>query len=100
MDATRASKYLFGRACRLPLAAWVLQHDKRFMQSRPPRFGTVSASNIVVELNRMVDAEMLVRDEPGDGRVYYEMTDSPLWEVVAVAVRATGLRWEDDRFFD
>lgn len=100
MSATRVSKLLFGRPCRLPVAAWVLQHDKRFHQSRVPTFGTTSASNIKDELHRLVDAEMLVREEPGDGHVYYEMTDSPLWEVVALAVRVSGLRWDDDKFYD
>ena len=97
MDATRVSKYLFGRPCRLPVAAWVLQHDKRFHQSALPAFGTTSASNIAEELRRLVEAGMLTREEPGDGRVYYEMTKSRLWEVVELAVRVTGIRWEDGR---
>ena len=95
MDATRASKLLFGRPCRLPIAAWVLQQDKRFHQSQVPTFGTTSPSNIKEELHRLVEAEMLLREEQGDGRVYYEMVDSPLWEIVVTAVRATGLRWVD-----
>jgi hypothetical protein len=90
---------LFGRKCRLPVAAWVLGHGKRFHQSRPPRFGTTSQSNITEELERLVKAGMLIKDVPGDGRVYYEMTDSALWAVVSAAIKVTGLVWEDDRLF-
>lgn len=97
MDPTRVSALLFGRGCRLPVAAWARAHGKRFHQSQPPTFGTTSRSNVTQELERLVRAGMLHRDDPGDGRVYYEQTDSPLWDVVDAAVRATGLRWEDDR---
>jgi hypothetical protein len=97
VNPLQVSHLLFGRGCRLPLAAWVLQHDKRFVQSRPPRFGTVSASNIREELKRLVEAGMLHEDRPGDGRVWYERTDSTLWTVVQAAVEATGLVWDDDR---
>ena len=97
MDATRVSKLMFGRPCRLPVAAWVRAHDKRFHQSQVPTFGTTSQSNIKEELLRMVEAEMLVREEPGYGRVYYEQTDSPLWAIVDLAVKVTGMRWEHDR---
>ena len=97
MEPTRVSDLLFGRGCRLPVAAWVLAHDKRFHQSRPPTFGSTSRSNVREELERLVRAGMLHRDEPGDGRVWYEQTDSPLWEVVETAVRVTALHWRDDR---
>jgi len=96
MDATRASKWLFGRSSRLPVAVWVLQHGKRFYQSEPPTFGTTSASNIRQELERLVQAGMLTREQPEPGRnVWYEKTDSPLWEIVDTAARVTGLRWSD-----
>lgn len=97
MEPTRVSDLLFGRACRLPICAWVRDHDKRFHQSRVPTFGTTSRSNIRTELDRLVSAGMLHEDRPGDGRVHYEMTDSPLWQIVDVAVTATGLQWHDDR---
>ena len=98
MVATRAdSALLFGRDCRLPVAAWIRQRDKRFHQSAPPTFGTTSRSNINQELARLVRAGMLERQNPGDGKVWYEMTDSPLWEVVDTAIAAVGLRWVDER---
>lgn len=97
MEPTRASELLFGRSCRLPVCAWIRSHGKRFHQSRPPTFGTTSRSNVTSELERLVAAGMLHKDRPGDGRVYYEMTGSPLWDVVDAGVRATGLRWDDDR---
>jgi hypothetical protein len=100
VDATRVSDRLFGRGCRLPIAAWVRTHDKRFTQSRPPTFGSTSRSNIREELSRFVELGMLHEDRPGDGKVWYEMTDSPLWSIVQVAVDATGLRWEEDRLID
>lgn len=97
MDATRVSNLLFGRGCRLPIAAWILAHDKRFTQSRPPTFGPTGRSNIRQELSRFVELDMLHEDRPGDGRVWYEIADSPLWEVIRAAVTGTGLRWDDDR---
>lgn len=97
MDATRVSDRLFGRGCRLPVAAWVLSYDKRFVQSRPPVFGTTSRSNINQELARLVELEMLLEERPGDGKVWYEMTGSPLWQIVQVAVEVTQIEWRDDR---
>lgn len=97
MRLTRESALLFGRGCRLPIAAWVRIHDKRFHQSQPPTFGTISRSNIRDELERLVRGDMLHREVPGDGKVWYEMTDSLLWRVVDEALRATEMRWKDDR---
>jgi hypothetical protein len=97
VDATQVSDRLFGRGCRLPIAAWVLAHDKRFMQSRPPTFGRTSRSNVTQELARLVDVGMLYEERPDDGKVWYEMTGSPLWKVIGAAVEATGLSWQDDR---
>lgn len=88
---------MFGRGCRLPVAAWVRAHGQKFHQSRPPTFGTTSRSNITTELARLTAAGMLVRDDVGDGKVWYDPTDSPLWEIVDVAARVTGLRWDGDR---
>lgn len=100
MEATRVSKLLFGRPCRLPVALWVLQQGKRFHQSRPPTFGTTSHSNIREELARLVELEMVAREEPGDGRVYYEKVESPLWEVIDRAATILGLSWEGDRLIE
>jgi hypothetical protein len=96
MDATHVSDRLFGRPCRLPVAAWIIAHDKgRFFQSEPPRFGKTSGSNIAQELERFAQLGMLDVERPDDSnKVYYVRTDSPLWRIIEVAVEVTGLRWE------
>lgn len=80
------SKYLFGRGCRLPLALWILDHPKdRFYQSEPPRSIGVQTA-VTQELQRLVDAEMLEREEPdGENRVYYIRTASPAWRIIDTA---------------
>ncbi len=87
MDATRVSHLLFGRACRLPIALWILEHPKgRFFQSELPVFGTTSRSNIRDELHRFVEAGLLSEERPDDqNKVWYERSDSALWRVVEAA---------------
>jgi hypothetical protein len=86
MDATRVSKDLFGRPCRLPLALWILRSNKeRFYQSEPPR-SIDAQSAITQELDRFVSVGLLDIERPdGENRVYYVRTDSPLWEIVRTA---------------
>ncbi len=86
MDATQVSDDLFGRPCRLPLALWILRHNKdRFFQSEPPsEFGGPTA--VRQELARLTRAGLLAEERPdADIRVYYVRTDSPLWEIVRIA---------------
>ena len=92
MDATRASELLFGRKCRLAVAAWVLQHPKgRFFQSEPRGIGHASPSNVLEELNRLVRLGMLEVERPDDSRrVYYVRTNSRLWDIIATAIEAIG----------
>lgn len=86
MDATQASSLLFGRPCRLPLLLWLLEHPKgRIFQSEPPpHLGARTA--IREELGRFTRAGLLDEERPeADPRVYYVVTDSPLWDVVRAA---------------
>jgi hypothetical protein len=86
MDATRVSNDLFGRACRLPLALWILGSNKeRFFQSEPPQeLGGRTA--IRQELERFVGAGLLDIERPdNENRVYYVRTDSPLWDIMRAA---------------
>ncbi|WP_109788718.1 hypothetical protein [Mycolicibacterium chlorophenolicum] len=90
MDPTRVSELLFGRKCRLAVAAWVLRHPKgRFFQSEPRDIEHASTSNIVDELGRLVQLGMLETERPEDSRrVYYVRTNSPLWDIVTAALAA------------
>lgn len=91
MDATRVSKELFGRPCRLPLLLWILAHPKdRIYQSEPPAsLGARTA--IREELDRFVRAGLLDEERPdGDARVYYIRTNSPLWGIVSAAGQVIG----------
>lgn len=90
MDATRVSELLFGRKCRLAVAAWVLHHPKgRFFQSEPRDIEHASTSNIVDELSRLVQLGMLDIERPEESRrVYYVRTNSPLWDIVTAALEA------------
>ncbi len=90
MDTREVSAHLFGRACRLPLALWILKRDKpRFFQSEPPReIDTPTA--VRQELERFVQLGLLVEDRPdAENRVYYERTESPWWRVIEAADEAT-----------
>ena len=89
-DETRISALMFGRACRLPLARWILAHPKgRFFQSEPPP--SVGAPTAVrQELHRMVQLGLLERERPdGENRVYYVRTTADLWRVFLAAVELT-----------
>lgn len=91
MDMREVSADLFGRACRLPLALWILRREKpRFYQSEPPR-EIDSPTALRQELERFVRLGLLVQDRPdAENRVYYERTDSPLWQVIDAADDVTG----------
>lgn len=97
MDTTRVSELLFGRKCRLAVAAWVLQHPKgRFFQSEPRDIDHASTSNIVDELGRLVQLGMLDIERPEDSRrVYYVRTNSPLWNIVTAALEAIDVEIEN-----
>ncbi len=96
MDATQASALLFGRACRLPLLLWLLEHPKgRIFQSEPPPHLGVRTA-IRDELARFTRAGLLVEERPdADPRVYYVRTDSPLWDIVRTAGKVLGAANEE-----
>lgn len=91
MDVNHVGKLLFGRPCRLALALWIVRHDKpRFYQSEPPR-DVILQSDLAKELGRLVSLGMLLEERPDDvRRVYYERTDSPLWEIIKAAADVLG----------
>jgi hypothetical protein len=86
LDVNHVGKLLFGRPCRLALALWIVRHDKpRFYQSEPPR-DVIWQGDLAKELSRLVSLGMLLEERPDDvRRVYYERTDSPLWEIIKAA---------------
>ncbi|OYN78909.1 hypothetical protein CG716_13655 [Mycolicibacterium sphagni] len=86
MDATRISELLFGRACRLPIALWILGSQKdRFYQSEPPE-SLAARTAIRQELERLAEVGLVYKETPDhENRVYYVRTTSPLWEVIRVA---------------
>jgi hypothetical protein len=91
LDVNHVGKLLFGRPCRLALALWIVRHDKpRFYQSEPPR-DVILQSDLAKELGRLVSLGMLLEERPDDvRRVYYERTDSPLWEIIKAAADVLG----------
>lgn len=63
-----------------------------------PLFGTTSRSNVINELQRLIELDMLREERPEDtNRVYYVRTQSPLWGIVEVASEIIGLRWDRDQ---
>ncbi len=88
MELPQVSADLFGRACRLPIALWILDRDKpRFFQSEPPT-ELAAQTALRQELARLVRAGLLVEERPdGENRVYYVRTDSSLWEIIRTAQR-------------
>jgi hypothetical protein len=86
LDVDEVGKLLFGRPCRLALALWIVRHDKpRFYQSEPPR-EVILQSDLAKELTRLVRLGMLEEERRDDARrVYYDRTDSPLWNIIQAA---------------
>lgn len=86
MDAHEVGGLLFGRSCRLALALWIVRRDKpSFYQSEPPR-EIIQQSAVALEASRLVRLGMLEELRPDDSRrVYYERTDSPLWNIIQAA---------------
>jgi hypothetical protein len=68
------------------LALWIVRQDKpRFYQSEPPR-EVILQGDAAKELGRLVLLGMLEEERPDESRrVYYERTDSPLWEIIQAA---------------
>ena len=94
MDLDRVSRDLFGRACRLRLAFWILGREKRFFQSEPPK-EVASQTAVRQELERFVSAGLLTKYQPdGENRIYYDMTDSGWWDVVRAARDVAGREGE------
>jgi hypothetical protein len=86
LDVDEVGKLLFGRPCRLALALWIVRHDKpRFYQSEPPR-EVILQGDLAKELTRLVRLGMLEEERRDDARrVYYDRTDSPLWNIIQAA---------------
>jgi hypothetical protein len=89
VNVHEVGKLLFGRPSRLALALWVARHDKpRFFQSEPPR-EVISQGNVAEELGKLVRLGMLEEERPdGDRRVWYNRTDSKLWNIIEAAAEA------------
>ncbi|AQA25575.1 hypothetical protein BTZ20_0310 [Rhodococcus sp. MTM3W5.2] len=87
MDANLISRLFFGRACRLPLAIWILHLEGgRFYQSEPPR-SIAPQTAITQELSRFVELGLLHEERSGsEHRVYYLRTTSPLWGIIEACV--------------
>ncbi len=87
MDAARASADLFGRACRLPLAIWILERDKpRIYQSGTSARGR-RAKRRAARACSARGAGLLDEERPdAESCVYYIRTDSPLWAIIRSAV--------------
>ncbi|MEP7223755.1 MAG: hypothetical protein ABI783_02190 [Actinomycetota bacterium] len=84
---------LFGRALRLRVAYWVMsREDPSFFQTEAVTGVGYAASGVVQELNRLVRLGMITRHEktPGDRRLYYTRSESPLWKIVHAAAAAVG----------
>lgn len=97
MDVQEVSAQLFGRPCRLPLALWIAGHGgDRFYQSEPPdELG--SATALRQELQRLETLGMLTVERGDDRRLYYQRTESPLWDIVRAARDAVGAPYEPER---
>lgn len=83
MDSTRLGRLLFGNPTRLRLALWALENSKgRFYQSEPPR--SVGAQTAIRQgLDRLAELGMLdLERSDGENRIYYVVTDSPLWRII------------------
>jgi hypothetical protein len=86
MEVDEVGRVLFGRACRLRLALWILEQPQRpFFQSEPPA-DVIAQSAAGVELGRLMALGMLTESRrTGERRVYYQRTTSALWAVVEAA---------------
>lgn len=92
MNLEQVSTDLFGRGCRLPVALWVLgRGGERFYQSEPPaELGPHTA--VRQELSRLERAGLITAERtPGEHRVYYRRTSSPLWRVFVEAADVLSL---------
>lgn len=91
MNADEVGSQLFGRACRLKLALWIVHRDKAlFYQSEPPR-EVIQQSAVAGEAGHLIRLGMLEELRPDDSRrVYYERTDSPLWKIIQAAADVIG----------
>lgn len=91
MDVGEVGRLLFGRPCRLRVALWIHgRGTRRFYQSEPPP-EVIPQSAAGTELRRFVHLGMLTEHrEMGSRRVYYEMTSSPLWNIIVAAARVIG----------
>lgn len=85
------SAALFGRALRLPLAAWIRQRNTPFFQKQCAE-GVGSLQQYVrKELAVLVDLGMIEQlpRERGDARIFYrQVPEHPLWAVIDAATTA------------
>ena len=90
MNVREVGGQLFGRPCRLALALWIIRLDKPiFFQSQPPR-EVILQSDVARDAGRLVRLGMLEELRPDDSRrVYYQRTDSPLWDIIETAADVT-----------
>jgi len=87
-------EHLFGRELRLFVGHWILsQGGRQFFQMELIAASGRQSTNCLKPLRELISLEMV--DElhshvPGQRRKWYQQRDSPLWESVAIAVRAAG----------
>ncbi|HEY7874574.1 MAG TPA: hypothetical protein VIG64_05575 [Actinomycetota bacterium] len=87
MDEDQLGHILFGRRLRLRVLLWVLGADQPFFLTEAAQGIGYSASGVSAELERLVELGMLARHDPlpGERRVYYSRTDTPLWNIIEAA---------------
>jgi len=83
LEIDELGRVLFGRACRLRLALWILeQSNRRFYQSEPPA-SVIVQSAAAIELQRLASIGMLsVASTKEHRRIYYQRTGSRLWSAI------------------
>lgn len=79
---------LFGRRVRLDVALWA-SHHRTFFQKEAAEGIAYSVSAVREELERLASLGMLNKIIlPGDRRVYYTRSESPLWSIIEATERA------------
>jgi DNA-binding MarR family transcriptional regulator len=90
VDFREVGRGLFGRRTRLHLLVWASRVEGGSFYVKQAVDGLRdSPSAVLAELTRLTDLGMFRRDShPGDRRVYYTLTDSPLWKIALATTAA------------
>jgi hypothetical protein len=88
-------KTLFGKSSRVALSLWILERDSRafFFGEAQVALASfaIASSSVSQDLQVFVDAQMLIKT-PSNGRVYFAVSDSALWQAFASIGDATEAR--------